>query len=147
MTEGIRHGHLTLSFPDNSHLTFGEANSSPKGTMVIKDWRVIAAVAAKGDIGFGETYMDGLWDTPDLEPLLQVFIANVDTIGKYGYGFAVQKFIECMDDFILDIGKVLGALGSLAIAQQAPLRFGSARVQIFLQNANQRRAQLHEVRA
>jgi cyclopropane-fatty-acyl-phospholipid synthase len=109
MADGIRHGHLTIQFPDGTRQSFGDAKASPSGVMVIKDWRVIAAVAAKGDIGFGECYMDGLWDTPDLEPLLQVFIANVDTIGKYGYGFALQKVMLAMLDKFLRRNTISGA--------------------------------------
>jgi len=41
-----------------------------------RPWRLAARVASAGDLGFGEAYMDGDWDTPDLAALLHLLALN-----------------------------------------------------------------------
>ena len=35
-----------------------------------------------GDVGFGDAYMEGLWDSPDVTALLSFFVANMDNLEK-----------------------------------------------------------------
>ena len=35
----------------------------------LNDWAAVSALLARGDIGFGEGYVAGLWDAPAIEPL------------------------------------------------------------------------------
>lgn len=91
LEKGIKQGKFTLIFPDNSQHQFGEGQ--PHGVMQVKDWRAAAMITARGDIGFGESYMEGLWETPDLEALLQVMILNVDNLGTYGWGAPLQRLL------------------------------------------------------
>ncbi len=42
----------------------------------MRDHAVFDEVLARGDIGFGETWMDGLWETEDLPGLLRLLSAN-----------------------------------------------------------------------
>jgi cyclopropane-fatty-acyl-phospholipid synthase len=67
---GIRHGELDLVTPDGTTHRFRGDLPGEKATVVLKDWSVIRAVLAGGDIGLGETYMDELWDTDDLQGFL-----------------------------------------------------------------------------
>jgi cyclopropane-fatty-acyl-phospholipid synthase len=71
-------GGLLLELPDGRTLEFGSESRS--AVLHVRDWRVFGMIAAKGDIGFAETYMDGLWSTPDLAALLTLFAANRDAI-------------------------------------------------------------------
>ena len=66
----IRNGELHLVTPDGVTHRFQGDLPGEKARIVLKDWSVIRAVLAGGDIGLGETYMDELWETDDLPALL-----------------------------------------------------------------------------
>jgi len=74
----LERGGLLVGLPDGRALEFGPGERT--AVLRVHDWRVFAAIAAKGDIGFAEAYMDGSWSTPDLAALLTLFAANRDAI-------------------------------------------------------------------
>lgn len=80
----IQIGSLRLHTPDGETYDFGEG--SPDAEMQINDWSLVTAIAARGDIGFGEAYVAGLWDTPSIEDLTVVALKNIDRFR--GYAFA-----------------------------------------------------------
>jgi cyclopropane-fatty-acyl-phospholipid synthase len=51
--------------------------------MVIRDWSAVSAMAAHGQVGLGETYVQGLWDTPSVEGLMSIAMKNRDQLGAY----------------------------------------------------------------
>ncbi len=71
----IRKGSLTVRTPEGDvhHFSGGEG---PQAEIIVRDWRVITAVATRGDVGFGEAYVDGLWDTNSIENAMQLVIVN-----------------------------------------------------------------------
>ncbi|MEB3206586.1 MAG: cyclopropane-fatty-acyl-phospholipid synthase family protein [Vampirovibrionales bacterium] len=76
----MRQGHLQLTLPDHSILTFGSASANlPSAEIVIQDGAFFSKIIAFGHIGFGEAYVEGLWDTPDLEAVIQWALLNVNT--------------------------------------------------------------------
>ncbi|TSE18367.1 Tuberculostearic acid methyltransferase UfaA1 [Tepidimonas alkaliphilus] len=74
----MRHGQLELRTPHGLTLRFGAAHAPAAlhARLELHDWRVAAAALRRGDIGFAEGYLDGLWSTPDLAALLRVMLAN-----------------------------------------------------------------------
>lgn len=90
--EGITHGALRLVTPEGHVHDFGTGD--PQAEMKLHDWSVVTALAARGDIGLGETYVAGLWDTPSVEALTQVALLNLDHFRDYAYAspFAALKF-------------------------------------------------------
>lgn len=66
----IRYGELDLVTPDGATHRFRGDLPGEEATVVLKDWSVVRAVLASGDIGLGETYMDELWETDDLRKFL-----------------------------------------------------------------------------
>ncbi|SED78510.1 cyclopropane-fatty-acyl-phospholipid synthase family protein [Rhodobacter sp. 24-YEA-8] len=84
--EGIRHGRICLSTPEGHCHHFG--SEGPEAVIRITDWALLAALATRGDVGFGESYVAGHWDSPDLEALLSLAIRNFDLLqgqGKPGW--------------------------------------------------------------
>jgi cyclopropane-fatty-acyl-phospholipid synthase len=82
--EGITIGSLRLRTPEGEVYDFG--NGLPSCEMQIHDWSVVTAIAARGDIGLGESYVAGLWDTPSIADLAEVALRNFDQLK--GYAFA-----------------------------------------------------------
>ncbi len=80
---GIRQGRVTIRTPEGEVHEFGAGE--PHAEMEIHDWSVVSTVAARGDIGLGETYVAGLWDTPCIETFTTVAIRNMDHLQSYAF--------------------------------------------------------------
>jgi len=68
----LDHGQLTMTLADGEHLIFGQAEGAPQVAMQIKRSRFFQRAMLTADIGFGEAYVDGDWDSPDLVALLSL---------------------------------------------------------------------------
>src|SRR5690606_33830256 len=77
----IRNGSLRLRDPDGGVHDFGRGD--PAAEIRINDWAMVQAIAARGNIGLGETYVAGLWDTPSIEDLIKLGLLNLDLFHDY----------------------------------------------------------------
>lgn len=75
MLERLEGGRLHLRLPDGSDRNFGNS-SGPVVHFAVHDWQLFDAVLAKGDVGFGECYIDGLWDSHDPAALMTLLVRN-----------------------------------------------------------------------
>lgn len=74
--ERLEHGRLWLCEPDGSVTAYGAPDGEPSGALNVRNWRFFSRIATGGDIGAGESYMDGDWSSPDLVGLVRLFLAN-----------------------------------------------------------------------
>ena len=72
-------GRLTLRLPDGSSRHLGSGHDGPEAEMHIRDRRFFRRGVAGGDIGFGESYQAGEWDSPDLTAVIGWFCANAES--------------------------------------------------------------------
>lgn len=77
----LREGRLTLRTPDGARYSFGE--TGPEAELQINDWAAVSAMAAHGQTGLGEAYVQGLWDTPSVEGLMRLAMRNRDHLSSY----------------------------------------------------------------
>lgn len=99
LCEKIETGTLRVHSPDGPPLTFG--HGQPMGELIIHDWNMLIAIAQRGDIGLGETYVDGLWDSPDVEAFLGVLLANASISKSASRGSWIQNFkFQLMDRLV-----------------------------------------------
>jgi len=66
-------GFLELSFPDDTKHFFGEKELPLKANIKIKNYDFFVNCLLKADVGFGESYVDGHFETKDLTSLLTLF--------------------------------------------------------------------------
>jgi cyclopropane-fatty-acyl-phospholipid synthase len=85
LLQRLRHGTLTVHFPDGSVQRFG-AGTAPTASLHLNNWKPCSAALRSGDIGFAESYIAGDWTTPHLSNLLQVFIVNRKEVEDVIYG-------------------------------------------------------------
>jgi cyclopropane-fatty-acyl-phospholipid synthase len=71
-------GSLSFVLPSGYELFVAGREPGPHGRLIIRDFKFVDRVLAAADIGFGEGFMAGEWDTPDLSALLEVFTLNFD---------------------------------------------------------------------
>lgn len=89
MFSAMDRGSLTIDLPDGSQLKFGQSPheehpTMPRGLvsnahMRVRNDRFFRRCVLAGDIGFGESFVDGDWDTPDLASVIAWFLLNIDT--------------------------------------------------------------------
>ncbi|MBU3030016.1 SAM-dependent methyltransferase [Paracoccus marinaquae] len=88
--EAVRYGTLAVTTPEGQTHRFGGQLPGPDAALIIRDWRMVPALAAKGDIGLTEAYRDDWCDTPDLEALLRLGLMNEEVLDRYIYGRPLQ---------------------------------------------------------
>ncbi|WP_041279152.1 DUF1365 family protein [Desulfobacula toluolica] len=71
-------GCLTMRLPNGKTIRFCRSGGDTQARIDIKDFGFFPRVVMDGEIGFGEAYMHGEWETPDLVKLLEVLIHNRD---------------------------------------------------------------------
>lgn len=71
------HGGLRMTYPDGSVRTLGETGAPITAEMNIRRTEFFKRCALFGNVGFGESYVDGDWDTPDIAAVISWFILNL----------------------------------------------------------------------
>jgi cyclopropane-fatty-acyl-phospholipid synthase len=90
----IEHGRLTLVTPGGTVLGFGGLTAEPAVSIAIRDAAVARRLIFGGTIGFGEAYMDGLWDSPDLVALILLAVANERALGLDDDASVAMRLVE-----------------------------------------------------
>ena len=97
--QGIRTGSLRLRTPEGEVFDFG--GGGMQAELHLHDWSVVTAVATRGGVGLGESYVAGLWDTPSIVDLSRVALENLDRLSTYAYGNFWNRLKMRMIDRIL----------------------------------------------
>ncbi|NBC95245.1 MAG: hypothetical protein GVY27_02695, partial [Deinococcus-Thermus bacterium] len=86
-------GRLTVVAPDGTSRQFGASTGAVEldATLVVHRPGAVYRVLRGGALGFAEAYLDGDVDTPDLYPLLALFLANADALAERWRGGAVAR--------------------------------------------------------
>lgn len=84
-------GNITITLPDGHAHTFSGEIAGTNATWEIKDWAVITSMVARGDIGMGETYIDGLWDSDNVADFFTYCLTNLDDLSDFAHGSLLQR--------------------------------------------------------
>jgi cyclopropane-fatty-acyl-phospholipid synthase len=91
---GLRGGELVIRYPDGRGRRFGDG----RGERVVIDVHSPDAfwskLARRTRIGFGESYVDGDWDTGDLVALFELLSVNLEAVGEQPLIRALNKLQE-----------------------------------------------------
>ncbi|NOT41696.1 MAG: class I SAM-dependent methyltransferase [Alphaproteobacteria bacterium] len=87
----IEVGVLTFVAPNGEvHVVTGE-KPGPRAQFLIKSWDVLARAMARGDIGLGEDYIAGAWESEDVEALFSLFLLNIEQLEGYAHGGLLSR--------------------------------------------------------
>ncbi len=89
----IRYGHLTVITPSGLCIRSEMHHEGPEAMVYIHNNRLLKRVFSRGDIGLGESFIDGDWDTPDLFAFLSLCVMNADHLESFADGHYVQQLI------------------------------------------------------
>ena len=71
-------GTLYLTLPDGEQIRMGNGEGSISASIVVNCDEFYKRVILFGDIGFGEAYVDGLWDTDNITNVINWVLLNID---------------------------------------------------------------------
>lgn len=71
-------GKLELSLPNGETLVFGNGEHAITANIQVNHADFFKSIALYGDIGFGEAYTDGLWDTTNITNVIKWVILNIE---------------------------------------------------------------------
>lgn len=86
-------GALRVQLPDDSVRLFGDLGAKSPVDLRVNDYRFFSRVVLGGDIGFGEAFMDGDWDSDDVVGVVRFFIQNRDHVQDGRFATAVASRI------------------------------------------------------
>ena len=96
-SDNWQYGKLTFVLPSGREVRIVGGEPGPEAHLIIRDFRFLSRVLTGGDIGFGEGFMAGEWDTPDLSALLEAFTANLDRLTRLlqgGFFYRMVSFLN-----------------------------------------------------
>lgn len=90
----IRYGTVEITVPEGITRRFGGQQSGPVGHLFIRNNRLIRRLILGGNVGLGESYMDGDWDSPNLADLLTVGALNYEALDDTLNGNALFRALN-----------------------------------------------------
>jgi cyclopropane-fatty-acyl-phospholipid synthase len=86
-------GTIEFVGPDGETIVQKGSLPGPSARFHIHDWGVLQRALARGDIGLGEDYIAGGWDTDDIETLVAYFLLNFDRLEGYANGNFLNRVL------------------------------------------------------
>ena len=105
----LEFGTLEFTTPKGDVTTVSGAKPGPHANFKIRDWDVLRQTIARGDIGLGEAYVDGAWETDDIEALVSLFLMNMDAFDDYASGSLLHRIGFVVHDALIRRNTVKGA--------------------------------------
>ncbi|WP_062311284.1 SAM-dependent methyltransferase [Polynucleobacter sinensis] len=99
----IQGGRLHLTLPNQQLIELGDLQHFPPEQAIllnVHDWRVFKQIIHRGDIGFAESYIDGLWTTNNLEGILRLALQNRKLLESLIYGSLLGSLIYKLKHFL-----------------------------------------------
>ena len=94
------YGTLNFTCPNGHLYRFAGEHAGPEVDMQIADWNVIRQSLLRGDIGFGEAYVDARWTTSDLPKLMTYMVLNMEPLGKVIHAhWMMQRIFQVVNWF------------------------------------------------
>jgi cyclopropane-fatty-acyl-phospholipid synthase len=79
-------GQLEFIAPSGEVTIAKGRQPGPNARFHIHEWDVLRRIMARGDIGLGEEYIAGAWDTDSVENLVALFLLNLDHFSDFSDG-------------------------------------------------------------
>ena len=93
----LRRGTFSVTLPGGKQIFYDGSESGIRADMRIHHWDALDYIASRGDVGLGEGYMLGLWDTANLKNMLRLLLENMEAFDKtYVDGSAFYKLFYAL---------------------------------------------------
>jgi len=105
----LKFGTLDFTTPNGEMTTVKAEQPGPRAHFKIADWDVLRQTLARGDIGLGEAYINGSWETDDIETLVALFLLNMDGFDRFANGSMLQRIGFVIHNALLRRNTLSGA--------------------------------------
>ncbi len=96
VVKNLTHGSMSFVLPDGRRFDAKGQLPGPHGEIIVRNPDMFGRLIRDGELGFAEAYMDGWWDSPDLQSLLDVALMNNDKVGRSFTGQFLVRAYERM---------------------------------------------------
>ena len=96
LCEEIECGTLIVRTPSGEAFSFGEG--APRADLYISDWGMLSAISKRGEVGLGESYVQGMWDSTNVEALFLLLMKN----GSISRSHSRGKWFELLKSRLID---------------------------------------------
>lgn len=100
--EKATHGCLKLTLPDGQTSCYGVVEDCEPAELIVHNDAFFRKIALKNDIGLGQSYIDGDWDSPDPASFIAWLVKNKDVFlsSKFSWAMpAVSKLASLQERF------------------------------------------------
>ena len=73
----LREGELEIVLPNGRSLRLSGRSPGPAALLRLNRWRALPRFVRGGTVAFGESYMDGDWESPDLSKVIELAARNL----------------------------------------------------------------------
>jgi len=84
-------GGLKLTLPEGRQVFFGDGEENISASIVVTSAEFFKRIVLFGDIGFGEAYVDGLWDTDNITNVIKWVLLNIDNSPAVSGGGGIRS--------------------------------------------------------
>jgi len=104
----ISKGHLVVQLPNGDEMHFGDQSAEAK-VLTIQSYRFYTRIVTAGNIGMGEAWSDGDWNSDDLTGVLQLFIDNMEALKPTGLTTGLAKRFQHLLQHYLNRNTLTGS--------------------------------------
>ncbi|MEL6316247.1 MAG: cyclopropane-fatty-acyl-phospholipid synthase family protein [Pseudomonadota bacterium] len=94
--KGFERGAVEFVLPDGRVFRAEGSAPGPEGRVIVEDVSAFGRMIRDGEIGFAETYMEGMWRTPDLQTLLDAILLNNENVA---HKFEARPLMHALNRF------------------------------------------------
>jgi cyclopropane-fatty-acyl-phospholipid synthase len=80
---GLSRGTIEITLPDGRLFRVDSGEPGPRAAILVRHWRFARRVMFAGDVGLGDSYGDGDWDSPDVTEVIRLFASNEDLTSNF----------------------------------------------------------------
>lgn len=99
-------GALTVTYPDGRQVTYGNNAAEGVAELTIHHPRFFRTILLFSHVGFGEAYVEGDWDTPDVYAVIRWFLLNMEASTVLEGSPKKEFWLNCLG-FINLVGHLL----------------------------------------
>lgn len=105
LLSSLKKGRINITYPDHSTYTFGEGGDI-HASIKINSYNFFRRCFYYGDIGFGEAFMEGEWESENITNVIRWMILNIEDLEgasggkKSSFKFNIFKFTNIIGNFL-----------------------------------------------
>jgi cyclopropane-fatty-acyl-phospholipid synthase len=105
----LEYGSLEFIAPNGEVTHARGAQPGPSARFHIHHWDVLRRIMARGDIGLGEEYIAGSWDTDSVERLVSLFLLNLDHFSDFSDGNILNRLCFVIHNALVRRNSISGS--------------------------------------